>query len=37
MGQEVTITSDNFDAEVLQSDTPVLIDFWARPGAARAR
>ncbi len=29
MGQEVTITSDNFEAEVLQSDTPVLVDFWA--------
>lgn len=29
MGQEVTITSDNFDAEVLQADTPVLVDFWA--------
>ena len=22
-------TSDNFDAEVLQSDQPVLVDFWA--------
>ena len=29
MGQEVTITSDNFEEEVLQSDTPVLVDFWA--------
>lgn len=22
-------TEENFDAEVLQSDTPVLVDFWA--------
>ena len=22
-------TSANFDAEVLKSDTPVLVDFWA--------
>jgi thioredoxin 1 len=25
----VTITKDNFDAEVLQSAQPVLLDFWA--------
>ncbi len=25
----VNITSDNFDSEVLQSDQPVLMDFWA--------
>lgn len=25
----IKITSDNFDQEVLQSDKPVLIDFWA--------
>lgn len=25
----VTITSDNFDTEVLQSEKPVLLDFWA--------
>lgn len=25
----IEITDDNFDAEVLQSDIPVLIDFWA--------
>jgi thioredoxin 1 len=25
----VTITGKNFEAEVMQSDKPVLIDFWA--------
>jgi thioredoxin 1 len=25
----LTITDDNFQAEVLASDTPVLVDFWA--------
>ncbi len=25
----ITITDDNFEAEVLQSDVPVIIDFWA--------
>ena len=25
----VTITQDNFEAEVLQSKLPVLVDFWA--------
>ncbi len=25
----VHITEDNFDAEVLRSGTPVLVDFWA--------
>lgn len=25
----VEITVDNFEAEVLQSSTPVLVDFWA--------
>ena len=29
MSAEVTITADNFEAEVLQSDVPVLVDFWA--------
>lgn len=26
---EVTITTANFEKEVLRSDTPVLLDFWA--------
>ena len=26
---EVVITKDNFQAEVLDSDIPVLVDFWA--------
>jgi len=26
---EITITKNNFEAEVLNSDKPVLIDFWA--------
>lgn len=25
----ITITKDNFDAEVLQTSQPVLLDFWA--------
>lgn len=25
----LTITSENFDTEVLNSDKPVLVDFWA--------
>ena len=25
----LTITKDNFEQEVLQSDKPVLLDFWA--------
>jgi thioredoxin len=25
----VTVTDESFDAEVLKSETPVLIDFWA--------
>lgn len=26
---EITLTQSNFDSEVLQSDKPVLVDFWA--------
>lgn len=26
---DVTITDQNFDSEVLKSDKPVLVDFWA--------
>lgn len=26
---EITITKENFEAEVMKSDMPVLIDFWA--------
>jgi thioredoxin 1 len=26
---EVVLTKDNFEAEVLNSDIPVLVDFWA--------
>ena len=30
MGEKVvTITKDNFENEVLKSDVPVLVDFWA--------
>ncbi len=29
------VTDETFDAEVLKSDKPVLVDFWRR-GAARA-
>ncbi len=27
--KELTLTSDNFEQEVLKSDKPVLVDFWA--------
>lgn len=26
---EIILTGDNFEQEVLQSDLPVLVDFWA--------
>lgn len=26
---EIMITNDNFEKEVLQSEVPVLVDFWA--------
>ncbi|MBI4130017.1 thioredoxin [Candidatus Roizmanbacteria bacterium] len=26
---DIVLTKDNFDAEVLKSDIPVLVDFWA--------
>lgn len=29
MVSQLTITNDNFEAEVEKSDVPVLIDFWA--------
>ena len=29
MSQAIAVTDDNFQNEVLESDVPVLIDFWA--------
>ena len=29
MAEPIEVTQDNFENEVLQSDIPVLIDFWA--------
>lgn len=29
MSKEITLTDDNFKSEVLESDVPVLVDFWA--------
>jgi thioredoxin 1 len=28
-GQIIDVTDTNFDAEVLESETPVIVDFWA--------
>jgi thioredoxin 1 len=29
MADEIILTDDNFDEEVLKSDIPALVDFWA--------
>ena len=29
MAAEVTVTRENFETEVIKSDIPVIIDFWA--------
>ena len=29
MGKAVVLTDSNFNEEVIKSDTPVLVDFWA--------
>jgi len=29
MSNEITVTDDSFEQEVLKSDVPVLVDFWA--------
>ena len=29
MSKPIAITDDTFEREVLQSDTPVIVDFWA--------
>lgn len=29
MSNEITITEENFEEQVLKSDVPVIVDFWA--------
>ncbi len=29
MNAAITLTTDNFESEVLNSDVPVIVDFWA--------
>jgi thioredoxin 1 len=29
MNTEITLTEENFDEQVLRSQTPVLVDYWA--------
>ncbi len=29
MADPITLTADNFESEVMNSDVPVLVDFWA--------
>ncbi len=29
MSEPITLTKENFEAEVLESDLPVLVDYWA--------
>ena len=29
MSNVITVTSENFESEVLNSEKPVLVDFWA--------
>ncbi len=36
MAQVLELTDDNFDAEVVRSDLPVLVDFWS-PSCAPCR
>ena len=29
MAQEITLTDESFETEAIQSDIPILVDFWA--------